>query len=163
MLDHERIRLVISSSLRLLSFPPFHLPALCLASQRGGCSWASWHEAEQSGSHLHNHHMPSHLFSCHHGCSRGIKRQFKNDWTMTHDTPAIGRTTAFCIPLCCSHFVSLSLSLSLFLSVSASLSFRCPLPFFLFQGEEEAREESSRDPLTSVRICQSASPSGPAQ
>jgi len=86
--------------------------------------------AEQSGSRLHNHRMPSHLFSCHHGCSRDIKRQFKDDWMMTHDTPAIGRTTAFYIPLSRSHslfpFLSLSLSLFLvlfFLFLSVSLAF----------------------------------------
>jgi len=67
--------------------------------------------AEQSGSRLHNHRMPSHLFSCHHGCSRDIKRQFKDDWMMTHDTPAIGRTTVFCTPLSRSHSLFPFLSL----------------------------------------------------
>lgn len=125
-MDHERIRLVISSSLRLLKLSTVSSPRPCPASQRGGCSSASLaRSAEQSGSRLHNHRMPSHLFSCHHGCSRDIKRQFKDDWTMTHDTSAIGRTTAFCASsLSCSHSPSLYLSASLrSLSLSVSLAF----------------------------------------
>lgn len=139
MLDHERIRLVISSSLRLLKLSTVSSPRPCPASQRGGCSLASLaRSAEQSGSRLHNHRMPSHLFSCHHGCSRDIKRQFKDDWTMTHDTSAIGRTTAFC-----TSSLLFSLSFSLSICFSPFSLFRSPLPFFLFHGEEEAREESS--------------------
>jgi len=72
--------------------------------------------SRQAGSRLHNHRMPSHLFSCHHGCSRDIKRQFKDDWTMTHDTPAIGRTRLLVS-------LSLSLSLSLFLCFASSPPF----------------------------------------
>lgn len=95
-LDHEGIRLVIPSSLRLLNFPPFHpsprsLPTVYTSSTRERL-WrrASKRRAEGAGSRLHKiTRMPSHLFSCHHGCSRDIKRQFKDDWTMTHDTPAM--------------------------------------------------------------------------
>lgn len=59
---------------------------------------------------------------------------------MTHDTSAIGRTTAFCTS---SLSPVLTLLLSIYLLLSVLSLFRSPLPFFLFHGEEEAREESS--------------------
>lgn len=121
--DHERIRLVIPSSLRLLNFPPFHpLPPPSPSSLSTVPRQRLWRRAPkrrtQAGSRLHKiTRMPSHLFSCHHGCSRDIKRQFKDDWTMTHDTPAIGQDGRF-------PFSSLSLfPLSFLLSLSVSFAF----------------------------------------
>lgn len=174
---HERIRLVISSSLRLLKV---FIPLSGGGGGREGCrrvaSTARLRRLRPASKRRQHRRQVvasaiivcalSPLFVSPRMQPRDIKRQFKDDWTMTHDTRAIGRTAAFSAPssVAVSSFCFFCF-LSFFL-LAASCSYRPVVSSFLSFSPTVARRTggvSFWDPLTSNGICQSASPSGPAR